>query len=97
MKTMYTQFAAAPDAQWYDNVTAGGHQGVIYAGNMGIPVALTYNPVDAALIVRAVNSHSDLIAALDATLALLTNGDAEPCDADRVTAIIRAALAKART
>ena len=48
---------------WYESGT-GNHQGLIIEERTGRNVSVTYDKADAAFIVRAVNSHDALMAAL---------------------------------
>jgi len=87
-----------PWCAMYDGMTIRGFDG------SDIATVTTPSPLqgdepkrraNARHIVTACNAHADLLAALQATLDLLTDGDAEPSDADRVTAIVRNAIARA--
>lgn len=44
---------------------------------------------------RLISASPDLLTACTAAAALLTDGDAEPADADRVLLLLQAAIAKA--
>ena len=62
--------------------------------------SLNESEANAAFIVRAVNSHDDLLEALETLLALDTDGEAgcriDPIEYGRALAMARAAVAKAR-
>jgi hypothetical protein len=87
------QETAGEPREWYDTVTAGGHQGLIIDERTGRTVAATYDKDDAPLITAAVSSHAEMIAALEQVRNVLYPDDAATTKAIEM---VDAALAKAR-
>ena len=71
---------------WYVANT-GGDQGLVVDEATGANIAVTYDKAHAELIVRAVNSHADLLAALEYALPAI----AVPKAFERARAAIRKA------
>lgn len=85
---------------WYGETTSGG-QFAISSENTGKTVAVVYTDAsDADLIVRAVNSHAALVAALEAVMQCASGEIERPLTErsgwSRAESLIRFALAGAR-
>lgn len=79
---------------WYEAKT-GNHQGLVISEQTGANIAVTYDATDAPFIVRACNSHDDLLAALKQMLAASEALDMQAHAKVAARAVARAAIAKA--
>lgn len=100
---MTTQHTPSPwKAYHYVTDENGRHTSTVAAddGNFRICELTQRFPVPVADTVKAnarlIAASPDLLTACESALALLSNPDAEPGDADAVTEMLKTALAKAR-